>query len=248
YTARLLQGVKVGPSPDWLSSSLPSVGINSINNDVAATNYVMLECGQPLHAFDFEALDDQRTVVRRAPAGETIEAIDHRTYTLDPSMCVIADASKAVAVAGVMGGAASEVTDKTVNLLIEAAVFTPLSVRRTARKLKLFSPSSFRFERRVDPERVDWASRRVCEIIVSSGGGEIVAGSIDTAPQLSQAAPVVLRFSQLKRLLGIEIDRDEVLRILAALGCQQTGEAAGRVELQTPSWRHDLTREVDLIE
>lgn len=248
YTARLLQGVKVGPSPDWLSSSLQSVGINSINNVVDATNYVMLECGQPLHAFDFDALDEQRIVVRRAHAGETIEAIDHRTYTLDPSMCVIADASKAVAVAGVMGGAASEVTDKTVNLLIEAAVFTPLSVRRTARKLKLFSPSSFRFERRVDPERVDWASRRVCEIIVSSGGGEIVAGSIDTAPQLSQAAPVVLRFSQLKRLLGIEIGRDEVLRILAALGCQQTGEAAGRVELQTPSWRHDLTREVDLIE
>lgn len=248
YTARMIRGVKVGPSPAWLAGSLHSVGINTINNVVDATNYVMLECGQPLHAFDFDCLGGKRIVVRPAREGETIQAIDHRSYTLEPSMCVIADAAQAVAVAGVMGGATSEVTNQTENLLIEAAIFTPLSIRRTARKLKLFSPSSFRFERRVDPERVDWASRRVCEIILSSGGGEVVAGAIDTGERQPPAAPVVLRFSQLKRLLGIEIDRDEVLRILSALGCQQVDEAAGRVGLRMPSWRHDLIREVDLIE
>lgn len=154
YTARLIRGVQVGPSPDWLATSLQSVGINAINNVVDATNYVMLECGQPLHAFDFDSLAGKRIVIRPARSGETIQAIDHRTYTLDPSMCVIADAAHAIAVAGVMGGQGSEVTEQTKNLLIEAAVFTPISVRRTARKLKLFSPSSFRFERRVDPEQI----------------------------------------------------------------------------------------------
>jgi phenylalanyl-tRNA synthetase beta chain len=248
YTARLIRGVQVGPSPEWLAESLQSVGINTINNVVDATNYVMLECGQPLHAFDFDSLDGKRIIVRPARSGETIQAIDHRSYTLDPSMCVIADASQAVAVAGVMGGESSEVTDQTKNLLIEAAVFTPLSVRRTARKLKLFSPSSFRFERRVDPERVDWASRRVCEIIISSGGGELVTGVIDTGQEQVAPAPVVLRFSQLKRLLGIEIQHDEVIRILTALGCEQLQAGSGRIEWKTPAWRHDLTREVDLIE
>lgn len=248
YTARLIRGVKVGPSPEWLSDPLKTIGINTINNVVDATNYVMFECGQPLHAFDFDKLQGGRIVVRPAATGETIAAIDHRNYTLDPSMCVIADAQRPVAVAGVMGGAETEVTETTKNLLIEAAVFTPLSVRRTARKLKLFSPSSFRFERRVDPMMVDWASRRVCEIITGTGGGDVVGGLIDTAPEVESPPPLVLRFSQLKRILGIEIDRDEVIRILVALGCGVQQELSDRVSLSAPTWRHDLTREVDLIE
>ncbi|HBJ38486.1 MAG TPA: phenylalanine--tRNA ligase subunit beta, partial [Planctomycetaceae bacterium] len=248
YTARLIRGVKVGPSPEWLAGPLKTIGVNSINNVVDATNYVMFECGQPLHAFDFDKLNGNRIMVRPAAAGESIAAIDHRNYMLDPSMCVIADATRPVAIAGVMGGAETEVTESTKNLLIEAAVFTPLSVRRTARKLKLFSPSSFRFERRVDWAMVDWASRRVCEIITGTGGGEVVGGAIDTAAEIAKPHPVVLRFSQLKRILGIDIDRDEVLRILAALGCEAGDELADRVSLRTPSWRHDLTREVDLIE
>jgi len=248
YTARLIRGVNVGPSPEWLSAPLKTIGVNAINNVVDATNYVMFECGQPLHAFDFDKLNGNRIVVRPAATGESIAAIDHRNYTLDPSMCVIADATRPVAVAGVMGGAETEVTESTRNLLIEAAVFTPLAVRRTARKLKLFSPSSFRFERRVDWAMVDWASRRVCEIITGTGGGEVVGGVIDTAAEPVQSQPVILRFSQLKRILGIEIDRDEVLRILAALGCEAGAELADRISLRTPTWRHDLTREVDLIE
>lgn len=248
YIARLIRGVRVGPSPEWLAEPLRAVGVNTINNVVDATNYVMLECGQPLHAFDFDRLAGQRIVVRPARQGETITAIDHRQYALDPSICVIADAQQAVAVAGVMGGQESEVGESTTNLLIESAVFDPLSVRRTARRLKLHSPSSFRFERRVDWHCLDWANRRVCEIIVGSGGGEVVSGAIDTAAELPEIVPVALRFSQLKRLLGIEIDRDQVLRILHALGCESVDEAAGQVSLRPPSWRHDLNRECDLIE
>jgi len=173
YTARVIQGVKVGPSPDWLIESLRSVfwkrkkdgtleQYQSINNVVDATNYVLMECGQPLHAFDYAKVAESKIVVRSANQGEKIQAIDHRQYDLDPSMCVIADANEASAVAGVMGGAVSEVSDATTDLVIESAIFTPLSIRRTARKLKLHSPSSYRFERKVDPVGVDWASRRVC--------------------------------------------------------------------------------------
>ncbi|TVP99513.1 MAG: phenylalanine--tRNA ligase subunit beta [Planctomycetaceae bacterium] len=248
YTARLIRGVRIGPSPAWLAESLQRIGIGSVNNVVDATNYVMFECGQPLHAFDFDRLAENRIVVRPAVAGETITAIDHRSYSLDPSMCVIADASRAVAVAGVMGGEQSEVDEATENLLIEAALFTPLSIRRTARKLKLFSPSSFRFERRTDPHQLDWASRRVCELILGIAGGELIGGSVDTAPEIPLPPTISLRFAKLNRLLGIEIDRDVVLRILTALGCEAVGESSGQVEWQPPSWRHDLSREVDLIE
>lgn len=251
YIARMIRGVKVGPSPSWLSSALRTVGVNSINNVVDATNYVMLECGQPLHAFDFDKLAEGRVVVRAAKEGETIEAIDHHTYTLDRSMCVIADAVRPVAIAGVMGGAATEVTDRTCNLLIEAASFAPLSVRRTARKLKLASASSYRFERRTDPNAVDWASRRVCELIVSSGGGSVSEHVTDTNSVAPSPVQVTLTYSQISRLLGIDIDRGEVIRILTALGCRvisDDGPGKTAVRLESPSWRHDLTREVDLIE
>ncbi|TWU45200.1 Phenylalanine--tRNA ligase beta subunit [Novipirellula aureliae] len=245
YTARVIQGIQVGKSPDWMAESLSSVGIGVVNNVVDATNYVMMECGQPLHAFDYSKLAENKIVIRQADPGETIEAIDHRTYALDPSMCVIADARQANAVAGVMGGAVSEVDDATTDLVIEAAIFTPLSVRRTARKLKLHSPSSYRFERRVDPVGVDWASRRVCQLILESAGGQLANGSIDTAAKFVPNEPVVLRLSQLERILGIRIDREEVERILVALGCESI---ASSDSYRPPSWRHDLSREADLIE
>jgi phenylalanyl-tRNA synthetase beta chain len=259
YTARVIQGVRVGPSPQWLIESLRSVfwkrrvdgtidDYQSVNNVVDATNFVMMECGQPLHAFDLAKVAGGRIVVRPAGKGETIEAIDHKTYPLDPSMCVIADASDPQAVAGVMGGAASEVTESTTDLVIEAAVFTPLSVRRTARTLKLHSPSSYRFERKVDPVGVEWASRRVCEIITEIAGGKVADGIIDTAPELPIHAPVVLRGDQIERILGIRIDADEVQRILTRLGCEATAKSKDATTYVAPSWRHDLTREADLIE
>ncbi len=250
YIARVIRGVKVGPSPAWMVESLEAVGIGSVNNVVDATNYVMMECGQPLHAFDYSKLSGNMIRVRSATEGETLQAIDHRNYVLESSMCVIADASQAVAVAGVMGGASSEVTDSTTDLVIESAIFVPLSVRRTARALKLHSPSSYRFERRVDAEQLDWANRRVCELIIGSAGGKVVKGSIDTNPDMANTdrPPVVLRASQLERVLGISIDKAEVIRILTCLGCKVASTSDAATTYVTPPWRHDLTREVDLIE
>lgn len=262
YTARVIQGVQVGASPDWLVEALQSVfwkrkldgsieQYQSINNVVDATNYVLMECGQPLHAFDYAKVEGSQIIVRPGHKGEKIDAIDHRQYELDETTCVIADVKQASAVAGVMGGAASEVSDSTRDLVIESAVFTPLSVRRTARRLKLHSPSSYRFERKVDPIGVDWASQRVCEMIVDLAGGEVVSGVIDTAADIKPRQPVVLRSSQLERILGIKIDTEEVTRILVALGCEaQAGdlESTCGKSYTPPTWRHDLTREADLIE
>ncbi|TWU60383.1 Phenylalanine--tRNA ligase beta subunit [Rubripirellula tenax] len=259
YTARVIQGVKVAPSPAWLVEALQSVfwkrridgtieTYQPINNVVDATNFVMMECGQPLHAFDYDKVGGKKIVVRPAAKGERMEAIDHQTYDLDDSVCVIADARDPQAIAGVMGGAASEVSDATTSLVIEAAVFTPLSVRRTARRLKLHSPSSYRFERKVDPVGVEWASRRVCEIIVDIAGGKVADGIIDTAAALTPNPPVVLRQSQIERILGIKIDAAEVQRILTRLGCQPGKSDAASTVYVPPSWRHDLTREADLIE
>ncbi len=262
YTARVIQGVQVGPSPSWLVEALQSVfwkrkldgsieQYQSINNVVDATNYVLMECGQPLHAFDYAKVSGSQIIVRPGHKGEMIDAIDHRQYELDETTCVIADAKRASAVAGVMGGALSEVSDATRDLVIESAVFTPLSVRRTARRLKLHSPSSYRFERKVDPMGVEWASQRVCEMIVDLAGGEVVSGVIDTAAEIEPRQPVVLRSSQLERILGIEIDTEEVTRILVALGCEaqagDLGSTSGKLYVP-PSWRHDLTREADLVE
>jgi phenylalanyl-tRNA synthetase beta chain len=259
YTARIIQGVKIGPSPDWLIEALQSVfwkrktdgsieQYQSINNVVDATNYVLMECGQPLHAFDYAKVAGSKIIVRPGNKGEKIDAIDHREYELNESMCVIADARQASAVAGVMGGAISEVSDVTTDLVIEAAIFTPLSVRRTARKLKLHSPSSYRFERKVDPAGVDWASRRVCELIVDMAGGTVADGVIDTAAETPPRQPIVLRANQLERTLGIKIDRAEVTRILVALGCAESKTTADSGSYVPPTWRHDLTREADLVE
>lgn len=245
YTARVIQGIQIGPSPDWIVDALKSVGIASVNNVVDITNYVMLECGQPLHAFDHSKIADNKIIVRQALKDETLEAIDHRSYQLSSSMCVIADAEKATAVAGVMGGSGSEVTDSTTDVVIEAAIFIPLSTRRTARALKLHSPSSYRFERRVDPVGVEWASRRACQLIVELAGGTVAAGIVDTAPEIPQRDPIVLRASQIQRILGISIEPQEVTRILTSLGCQVSSEPGSFLP---PSWRHDLTREIDLIE
>jgi phenylalanyl-tRNA synthetase beta chain len=267
YTARLISGAKVGPSPPWLIERLATLFLHKpwkpVNNVVDVTNYVLMECGQPLHAFDYRKLAGRQIVVRRAKAGETLEAIDHNTYKLDPEMCVIADAENPVAIAGVMGGKATEISDKSTDILLESADFSPLSVRGTSRKLKLRSDSSYRFERGVDPEGIDWASRRACELILDLCGGKLCSGSIDAGTQPAAREPIVLRLSQIKRILGIEVPAESVKRILAALGCVEApiaiepAKATPHAALRTPrsdftftppSWRRDLSREIDLIE
>ncbi len=248
YTARVLQGVRVGPSPAWLVQRLASVGIPAINNVVDVTNYVMLENGQPLHAFDFAKLTGREIIVREARPGEPFEAINHKTYPLESGMCVIADAQRPVALGGVMGGANTEVADGTTEVLIEAADFAPLTIRGTARKLALHSPSSYRFERGVDPVGVDWASRRCCQLILELGGGQLAAGVIDQGKGIPRRSPIQLRLSQLPRVLGIEVPLETVRRILTALGCQEVAAEASTVQVIPPSWRRDLEREIDLVE
>jgi len=248
YTARVLRGVKVAASPAWLARRLATLGIPAINNVVDVTNYVLLESGQPLHAFDLGHLTGQQIVVRRALPGEELQAIDHKTYSFTAEMCVIADAARPVALAGVMGGAATEVSPATRDVLLEAAEFAPRSVRATARALRLFSDSSYRFERGVDPAGVDWASRRACALILDLAGGELAAGVIDVGRPVPERAPIVLRLSQLPRVLGIDIDPARVRAILEALGNHEIRANASQVEVIPPSWRADLTREIDLVE
>lgn len=249
YVARVIQGVKIGPSPAWLAERLIAVGVKPVNNIVDITNFVLLESGQPLHAFDLDKLAGQKIVARNAQAGESLKAIDHKDYKLTPQMLVIADAERPVAIAGVMGGADTEIVNQTVNVLIETADFSPLSVRSTARALKLHSDSSYRFERGVDREQIDWASRRCCELILQIAGGEllaepVVAGVSDNP----ERPPITLRFSQIERLLGITVDSAEATKILTDLGVQQVQSTNESADFVPPSWRRDLTRECDLIE
>ena len=158
-----------------MQQRLQAIGLTPVNNVVDVTNYVLMECGQPLHAFDLDKLAGSRIVVRRGRDGENLLAIDHREYPLTSEMCVIADAEKPVAIGGVMGGAGTEISGTTTNLLIEVANFQPLSIHHTARQLKLHSPSSYRFERKVNDQQLDWASRRCCELILQTAGGEVLS-------------------------------------------------------------------------
>lgn len=250
YIARVVRGVKVGPSPAWMQRRLTTLGIRPINNIVDITNYVLMECGQPLHAFDFDKLHGKKIIVRMAKRGEKITAIDGKDYELDPSMCIIADADHPVAIAGVMGGKETEIGDGTTSVLIEVAEFAPRSIRATARKLSLHSDSSYRFERGLDRHNLDWASRRCAQLILDLAGGELCAGSIfaGTAPA-PIAQPVRLRFAQLRRILGIDVPVADVIAILTKLGLKKVGATtAEQSEWLPPTWRRDLTREADLIE
>lgn len=249
YHARLIRGVQIGPSPQWLRDRLAAVGIKSVNNVVDVTNYVMMECGHPLHAFDFEKLTGGKIVVRRARSGERMTAIDQRQYQLTEEVCVIADANQPVAIAGVMGGFDTEISDSTVNVLIESAAFDSMSVRATARALRLHSPSSYRFERRVDRHGLDWASRRCCELILKVAGGVLLAGAVVAGdPPLPRRDPIRFRHAQVERLLGIRIPVNECWAVLERLGlvCRQRGSEIA--EFEPPSWRPDLQRECDLVE
>ena len=251
YIARVIKGVKIGPSPAWMQRRLATIGIAPVNNIVDITNYVLMECGQPLHAFDFDKLAGNRIVVRRAKDGEKIEAIDHKEYKLTSDMCVIADAEKPVAIGGVMGGAGTEIGDGTTNVLVEVADFAVKSIRGTARELNLHSDSSFRFERGVDPEQLDWASRRCCELILELAGGELLEGSIWAGEQPPSAPePVTLRFVRMKQVLGIDVPCEEALRILQSLGMKLVGAATDEeASFIAPSWRRrDVSREADLLE
>jgi len=251
YTARLIDNIKVGPSPDWMRRRLETIGLRSISNVVDITNYVLMEAAQPLHSFDYAHLQEGKIIVRTAKPGEKIETIDHTQFELSEDMLVIADAQKAVALAGVMGGLASEVSDNTKTVLLESAHFDPLSIRKTSRTFSQASESSFRFERNVDIEMVEWASRRAAALLVELAGGEVAPGVIDVWPdQKESAAPneVRMRLSRLRSLVGIEFKQDYVLGLFEKLQLSPRADGDDIIICSIPSWRGDLIREVDLIE
>jgi phenylalanyl-tRNA synthetase beta chain len=257
YTARILPGVKVQPSPDWLRQRLEAIGEKSINNVVDVANYVMFELGQPLHAFDLDKLDERRIVVRRARAGEKLRTLDDVERTLTKEMCVIADASRGVAIGGVMGGADSEIGFSTRNILLESAWFDPISVRRTSKALGLRSEASYRFERGTDPEMADLASRRAAELIQQVAGGEILSGVVDVYPRREPPKKIQLARKELLRALGSDVPDRDIEEILSALGFHpvrtdaqrgSSGSIMAEWECQQPSWRRDVTRGIDLIE
>jgi len=248
YTARIIEGVKVGQSPDWLVKRLETVGLRSVNNVVDATNYAMMETGQPPHAFDYNKITDGKIIVRKALAGERIVSIDGTKCDLAADMLVIADPKGPVAIAGVMGGLETEVSESTTTILLEDAYFDPVSIRTTSRKLSLPSEAAFRFERIVDIEMVDWASRRTAQLITMVAGGKVAKGVLDVYPEKPTPKQVTLRLSRLNKLLGIEVPAEEVVKILSALSFKPNLKNDS-VICSIPSWRHsDVYREVDLIE
>ena len=247
YTARVIKGVKVGPSPDWLKNRLESVGIRSIDNIVDITNYVMLELGVPLHVFD-RALLDGGIVVRRAAAGESITALDGKKYDLKPDMLVIADEKKPVAIAGVMGGEFSGVRPETTEVVLEAAYFDKSSIRFTSAALNLKSDASHRYERGVDPEMVEKASARAAKLILELAGGELVSPLVSVAANYAKPQEFRCRYQKIRSLLGMEISDLELASIFSKLGIEVNPLRDGEALVLPPSYRADVKEEADLAE
>ncbi len=251
FAARLIHCVKIGASPYWMQAKLEAAGMRSVNNVVDATNYVMLEMGQPIHAYDFDKLSGKRIVVRMAKSGEKLKTLDGAERDLAPSMLVIADAEKPVSVAGIMGGAETEVSASTTSILIEAAHFNQLSVRRTSRALGLKSEASYRFERVVDPNGVRRAADRVCELLQGMKQPAAVEGVVDVYPHPVAPRPLSLRVKRCDEMLGMEIPSHMAADCLRALQFEVQTEETGAGDLLktlVPTFRTDIVIEEDLIE
>lgn len=248
YAARLVRGVKIGPSPEWLAKRLEVIGQRPINNVADITNYVLHELGQPLHAFDFEKLGGKRIVVRRAAPGEKLKTLDGVERTLTNDMLVIADAEKAVALAGIMGGEESEISTQTTDVLIESAYFDPNSVRQTARKLGMDTEASRRFERGADREGVLRAQERCVELICELAGGVATEDAVDVYQQRLVKRVVTLHPERVKTLTSLSVKADEIVRILTGLGFEPAGHLNSQMTFKVPSWRVDVEQEEDLVE
>ena len=244
YAARVIRGVRIASSPKWLQRKLESIGVGTINNVVDITNFVLMEWGHPLHAFDYHKLAENRIVVRRAAPDETLTTIDgiERKFTSD--MLVIADAEKPVALAGIMGGIDSEISDQTVNVLLESAYFHPPSIRNTSKALGMHTDASHRFERGANPEGVISAIDRAAQLIAELAGGEIAAGILDVYPGKREPVQVKLRPERANFILGTQISSDEMIEILTRLGF----DVSPTFEVTVPTFRPDVSREIDLIE
>jgi len=248
YCARVITGVTIGPSPRWMQERLMAGGIRPISNVVDVTNYVMLETGQPLHAFDYDTIAQHRIIVRRAGSGETLETLDGVERRLSEDMLLIADPSGPIALAGVMGGGATEVSGSTTNVLLEGANFLPASISRTSRNLGLLSEASMRFERGADVDGLYYSLDRAAQLMVETGGGEALAGIIDEYPRKIEPQPIVLRAAHTGRVLGTELERDYIAELLRRLEVEVRTVGADALEAVAPTFRPDLEREIDLIE
>ena len=248
YTASVIRGIQVGPSPRWMQDRLAKAGQRSINNVVDVTNYVMLEFGQPLHAFDFDTIAESRIVVRPAGEQEPFVTLDEVQHDLRPPMLVIADGGRSVALAGIMGGLNTEMTDATTSVLLESANFNPVNTRRTSQALRLRSESSSRFEKGLQPELAEAALRRATQLILELAGGTACRGIADAYPQPSPRPSVRFTLARLRKVLGVDMDVTHVQGILTALGFGVTSASDGAMQVEIPYWRSDIAQEDDLVE
>ncbi|MCL5269359.1 MAG: phenylalanine--tRNA ligase subunit beta, partial [bacterium] len=248
YTCRLIRGVKIAASPLWLQRALEACGMRPINNVVDVTNYVLLELGHPLHAFDFDTLTEGAIKVRMAQAGEELTIIDGAVLSLTEQDLVIADSRRAVALAGVMGGQATEVSAETTNILLESAYFDPSTIRKTARRYGLQTDASYRFERGTDRLRLTVSLNRAVQLIQELAGGEVAKGMLDVQTAVVEAAPIVLDIARVNRLLGVTLTSTEIADYLVNLGFEIRRSEKQALVVAVPSHRVDVTRDVDLIE
>ena len=248
FAVRMIRGVKIGPSPRWLQNAIRNVGLRPRNNVVDTTNYVMYECGHPLHAFDHALLRGSRIVVRSVRGGTEFTTLDGKSHSLPAGAVMVCDAEREVSIAGIMGGANSEISDGTVDIVIEAAYWRPSSIRRTAKALGISSDASQRFERGADPNGVRYALDRAAQLVLETAGGTLLRGVIDVYPARIRERTVPLRVSRVNDVLGTRLKKPEIVRNLALIGIRQSGMKGDTAKFRIPSFRVDVEREIDLIE
>lgn len=249
FAARMIRGLKIAPSPLWLQNDLRNVGMRPRNNVVDVTNYVMLECGQPLHAFDYALLHGGRIVVRQSGAdADKFTTLDGKEHQLPPDAMMVCDAEREVSIAGVMGGANSEISDSTMDVVLESACWNPASIRRTRKALGISSDASQRFERGTDPDGVLYALQRATQMIHEIAGGEVLKGTIDVVSQPIRAHKIDVRTDRVNSTLGTSVATKDVIRLLRRLGIAPIRRKVRAVRFNVPTYRVDLEREIDLIE
>ncbi|WP_068467104.1 phenylalanine--tRNA ligase subunit beta [Candidatus Protochlamydia phocaeensis] len=248
YTCCVIKDVKVGPSPDWLKQRLEKCGIRSVNNVVDVTNYVLLEMGHPLHAFDYDQIEGQRLLIKKAQEGEAFETLDGKVRALQSSHLMICDAKKPIAIAGVMGGMNSEVSEQTHHIALESAYFDPVSIRKTSKQLGLQTDASKRFERGTDPNQLTTSLNRAAMLIRELAGGHIQAGEIDIKAKDFPEAVIHCRLARINRMLGTFLSRGEVEDIFKRLGFGTHWDGQDRCAVRVPTYRVDLKEEIDLVE
>ncbi|MGB9702008.1 MAG: phenylalanine--tRNA ligase subunit beta [Candidatus Kapaibacteriota bacterium] len=248
YIAKMIQNVEIKESPEWLKKKLISVDIRPINNVVDITNLILMEFNQPLHAFDFDKIEGGKIVIKTANEKEKFTTLDSKERILDSEMLMICDAKKSIAIAGVMGGENSEITNSTKNVLLEAAYFQPSSIRRTAKKLGIQSEASYRFERGVDIDNLEFVANRAAQLIAELSGGTVLNGTIDIYPNKITKNEITLRFQKCKQIIGYTISNDEILDLLKRLNFKITRQDDNSINVIPPSYRNDIQLEIDIIE